>query len=307
MNGMRPTEHARAATAATVLAGAVLVASIFTASISHATPGIVKTKSGAIYSGDVEERGQSVTVNIRGVITRLPKSDVDSIEYQEGTIDGQIETRHAQLAGDDVKGRIELARLALDHQMFDKALALALEAVQIDPTNEDAIAIRQTVRMQKQQHQSAQRASATQKPVVALTTTAPATSAAASGAKGGGSGSASCDAASSAIQAFVDMTCPCAGVDDGNGGTTAWKNHGQYVRCVSHAVREAARAAGVKRRCAKSMVPCAANSSCGKKNAVACVVGTECGVVSADRCAAAGGTATSGSCCSASPSGAFLD
>ena len=128
-----------------------------------------------------------------------------------------------------------------------------------------------------------------------------------SGSKGGGSGSSSCDAASSAIQAFVDTTCPCAGVDDGMGGTVAWKNHGQFVRCVSDAVRDAARAAGVKRRCAKSMVPCAANSSCGKNNAVACVVGTECGVVSADRCAAAGGTATTGSCCSASPSGAFLD
>jgi len=127
-----------------------------------------------------------------------------------------------------------------------------------------------------------------------------------SGKHGGPSGS-SCDAASSAIQAFVDMTCPCAGVDDGNGGTTAWKNHGQYVRCVAHAVRDAARAAGVKRRCGKSMVPCAANSSCGKKTSVACVVGTECAVVSADRCAAAGGTSSSGSCCAASPSGAFLD
>ena len=127
------------------------------------------------------------------------------------------------------------------------------------------------------------------------------------GPKAGGPSSSSCDAASSAIQAFVDSTCPCAGVDDGNGGTTAWKNHGQYVRCVSHAVRDAARSAGVKRRCAKSMVPCAASSSCGKKNSVACVVGTECAVVSADRCTAAGGTASAGSCCSASPSGAFLD
>ena len=128
-----------------------------------------------------------------------------------------------------------------------------------------------------------------------------------SGSQGGGSGSSSCDAASSAIQAFVDTTCPCAGVDDGNGGTTAWKNHGQYVRCVSHAVRDAARSAGVKRRCAKSIMPCAAGSSCGKKNAVACVVGDACAVVSADKCTAAGGTASSGSCCSASPSGAFLD
>ena len=127
------------------------------------------------------------------------------------------------------------------------------------------------------------------------------------GGNGGGGSANACDAASSTIQAFVDMTCPCAGVDDGNGGTTSWKNHGQYVRCVSHAVRDAARSAGVKRRCAKSIMPCAAGSSCGKKNAVACVVGTECAVVSADKCAAAGGSASGGSCCSASPSGAFLD
>jgi len=127
------------------------------------------------------------------------------------------------------------------------------------------------------------------------------------GPKPGGPSGSSCEAASSVIEAFVDMTCPCAGVDDGDGGTTAWKNHGQYVRCVSHAVRDAARSAGVKRRCAKSIVPCAANSSCGKRTSVACVVGTECAVVSADRCTAAGGTASSGSCCTASPSGAFLD
>ena len=156
------------------------------------------------------------------------------------------------------------------------------------------------------------------------------------GGKGNGGGhgaGGSCDAASSVIGAFVDATCPCAGVDDGNGGTIAWKNHGQYVRCVAHAVKDAFRSAGVKRRCARDVVPCAAQSSCGKKNAVTCIVtttgtctngvcdgtdatpcaadadcgGQTCGVTSADRCAAAGGTAASGSCCSASPSGAFLD
>jgi hypothetical protein len=147
-------------------------------------------------------------------------------------------------------------------------------------------------------------------------------------------GGGACDAAaSSAIGAFVESTCPCDGVDDGMGGTVAWKNHGQYVRCVAHAVKDAARAAGVKRRCARDIVPCAARSSCGKRNAVTCIVATTglctsgacdvpagapcttdadcgdrtCGVTSAARCADAGGTAGSGSCCSASPSGAFLD
>jgi hypothetical protein len=157
------------------------------------------------------------------------------------------------------------------------------------------------------------------------------------GEKKGGGGKvdpAACEAASSVIQAFVDVTCPCDGVDDGNGGIVAWKNHGQYVRCVAHAVREAVRAAGVKRRCAKGIVPCAARSTCGKKRGVTCVVATTgtcmdgacsndadlpcttdadcatqaCAITSAERCAEAGGTAGAGSCCApGSPSGAFLD
>ena len=153
------------------------------------------------------------------------------------------------------------------------------------------------------------------------------------GGEKGKPASGDCEAASSVIQAFVDTTCPCDGVDDGNGGTIAWKNHGQYVRCVAHAVRDAARAAGVKRRCGKGIVPCAARSTCGKKRGVTCVVPTTgtcvdgacsnddalpcttdadctmqaCAITSAERCAAAGGTAGTGSCCTASPSGAFLD
>lgn len=151
---------------------------------------------------------------------------------------------------------------------------------------------------------------------------------------GKGGGGKGCDvAASSAIQAFVDIECPCDGVDDGAGGTVAWKNHGRYVRCVARAVKAAAREAGVKRRCVRSLVPCAAWSTCGKRNAVTCVVPTlgacvdglcdgdadapcttdvdcassTCSVTNAEDCAAAGGTAGSGSCCAASPSGAFVE
>ena len=150
---------------------------------------------------------------------------------------------------------------------------------------------------------------------------------------GGPHGGGSCDGASSLIGAFVDETCPCAGVDDGAGGTIAWKNHGQYVRCVAHAVRDAAHSLGVKRRCVRRLVPCAAHSSCGRKTDLvactapvsgACAGGTcgddpalpcasdadcptrECSEQSPEDCTAAGGTAT-GSCCFASPSGAFVD
>ena len=129
----------------------------------------------------------------------------------------------------------------------------------------------------------------------------------AGGGHGHGAPGSSCGSASSAIGAFVDATCPCAGLDDGTGGTIAWKNHGQYVRCVAHAVRDAARSLGVKRRCGRGLVPCAARSTCGKDGAVACIVGDECSVLPANECATLGGSGGSGSCCTASPDGAFVD
>ena len=149
-----------------------------------------------------------------------------------------------------------------------------------------------------------------------------------------GGGGGACDPAAVAdAQVAIAAACPCAGLDDGQGGTTPWRNHGQYVRCVAHATRAQARSAGVKRPCVRGTVACAARSSCGKDGAVACVVpstgtcvnGTcsndeelacavdadcvthECTVASADHCTMLGGTASSGSCCAASPSGAFLD
>ena len=151
---------------------------------------------------------------------------------------------------------------------------------------------------------------------------------------GGGGGGAECDAATvDAVRAAVDAECPCAGVDDGSGGVTAWKNHGKYVRCVAHAVRDETRAAGIKRRCVRGAVPCAAQSACGKRGAVPCVTpvpatcvgGTcsndtarlcavdadcttlACAVSDPDDCTAGGGTVRSNSCCFGSPSGAFLD
>jgi hypothetical protein len=153
------------------------------------------------------------------------------------------------------------------------------------------------------------------------------------GPKKGGGGGPNCEAAASTIGAFVDAACPCAGASDGTGGTIPWKNHGQYVRCVAHAVKDAARDAGVKKRCGKGLVRCAARSSCGKDDRVACVVpvagtcvdGTcaedpavaclvdgdcdvsECSVRRTDACTAAGGVGSPGSCCTASPGGAFVD
>lgn len=151
---------------------------------------------------------------------------------------------------------------------------------------------------------------------------------------GNGGGNAECDpVVVDALRAAVDASCPCAGTDDGSGGVTPWKNHGKYVRCVAHAVRAEVRGAGVKRRCLRGAVPCAAQSACGKRGAEPCITATPdtcvggactndpatlcavdadctvlaCGVTDPDDCTAAGGVVRSESCCFGSPNGAFVD
>ncbi|HSD11116.1 MAG TPA: hypothetical protein VLF14_09040 [Candidatus Binatia bacterium] len=133
----------------------------------------------------------------------------------------------------------------------------------------------------------------------------------------------SCDPAAVAdAKAAIDVACPCDGLP-GDSGTVPWKNHGQYVRCVTKAKKTVASSAGVARQCLNRVVPCAANSTCGKASAVACQVTTgacvggtcdndpeksctdnsecsqsSCFVADSEQvCADSLGTATVGSCC----------
>jgi hypothetical protein len=140
-----------------------------------------------------------------------------------------------------------------------------------------------------------------------------------------GSAAPTCDeTAVASAKTAIDTDCPCAGLSDDNGGTVPWRNHGQYVRCVTKAKKTEALNAGVARQCLKGVVPCAANSTCGKSSDVACVTtsgacqidGTcdndptkacateadcsvaSCAVMSPDECALAGGSDATVTCCS---------
>jgi hypothetical protein len=136
-----------------------------------------------------------------------------------------------------------------------------------------------------------------------------------------------CDATAVAdAKLAVDAACPCAGKPDGQGGTLPWKNHGQYVSCVTRATKTEAKGAGLTRQCLRDVVPCAAHSTCGKSTDVdvacstltqgTCTQGTcdndtnkacatdadcsvqSCAVMSADECAAATSSEATVSCCS---------
>lgn len=133
------------------------------------------------------------------------------------------------------------------------------------------------------------------------------------------------------VRAQIASTCVC------NSAT----NHGRYVSCVAHAVRDAV-ANGLPTNCKGTVTRCAARSTCGKKTGfvtccfatpgkcangmcagsdTACSTDTECPArtrcsvkSSSDHCTAQGGSPGTGSCCDAvcsvtppSPSGAFLE
>jgi hypothetical protein len=69
------------------------------------------------------------------------------------------------------------------------------------------------------------------------------------------------DPRADAVRDEILNTCQCTG------------NHGQYVSCVAHAVRDAVRNGELEANCKGSVTKCAARSTCGKKEGfVTCVI-----------------------------------
>jgi hypothetical protein len=92
--------------------------------------------------------------------------------------------------------------------------------------------------------------------------------------------SPACDAPEvTAAKAAIDADCPCAGTPgdaDSMGVPTVvpWKNHGEYVSCIARARSAEARNSGVSMRCLVKVVPCAAQSNCGKTDDISCITVT---------------------------------
>ncbi len=119
-----------------------------------------------------------------------------------------------------------------------------------------------------------------------------------------------------AVRATINTQCQCNG------------NHGQYVSCVTHHVRDAVRNGDLDVNCKGAVTRCAARSTCGKKSGfvtcaicdpgtctngfcddgtTACTDSSTCPLVlnrcstksSTDHCTAQGGFSGTGSCCDA--------
>lgn len=95
------------------------------------------------------------------------------------------------------------------------------------------------------------------------------------------------------VGACLAETCPCSAPGNGNGA--AWKNHGQYVKCVVHLRNDLRKAGCLDDEAKRSIAKCAARSTCGKKESFTrCCFYDTSGVCEGDP--APGDTVAAGAC-----------
>jgi hypothetical protein len=151
---------------------------VLLASALLAKPGVVTTRQGDKFTGDVTEDDKFIYIDGAGGQIKLDKRNIANITYTK-TIDDQYAERHAKLAADDVKGRMDLADWASQNQRTDLAVAVLTEARKIDPMNKDAARALDAAEQQLDMEQLAarQKARATTGPATGVAGASPTTQA----------------------------------------------------------------------------------------------------------------------------------
>ncbi|MCS7034012.1 MAG: hypothetical protein NZ561_08460, partial [Phycisphaerae bacterium] len=107
------------------------------ASFTLARPGVVITDTGQRFSGEIVERADEVVVTIRGMATTFPREKLVAIEYHK-EFPQEFAERLASLPPEDVAGRIELARWAMDNRQLTLARDALESALAQDPNSAEA-------------------------------------------------------------------------------------------------------------------------------------------------------------------------
>jgi hypothetical protein len=115
-----------------------------------AKQGTLKTRDGRRFQGDIQNApdGQSINVTIRGATITIARDDVASITYPKDTAE-EFHDRLKALDPNDVKGRLDLCRWALEAHEYDLATEAAQEAQRIDPHEPNAAILLDTIVSQK--------------------------------------------------------------------------------------------------------------------------------------------------------------
>ncbi len=83
-----------------------------------------------------------------------------------------------------------------------------------------------------------------------------------------GTGPALAQQCPSDVGASLAEACPC----DADHNGKAWKNHGQYVKCIVHLRNDLRKQGCLDADARRTIARCAARSTCGKEGAVLCCV-----------------------------------
>src|SRR5215212_5926074 len=108
---------------------------LMVAGSAWAKNGVVTTKDGKSFEGEVTEKGEVVTIIMKGNIpVKMNRANVADITYVASNKD-QFDQRMAKLGKNDSNGRVELAKWALDKKEYDLALDALDSAIAINPNN----------------------------------------------------------------------------------------------------------------------------------------------------------------------------
>src|SRR5688572_28294317 len=101
---------------------------------AQAKPGVVRTRDGQVYEGEVDEKDPAVVVVVvKGIQTRIDRGRVAAIEYPTDSKQQALQTRLAKLGPRDAAGRVALAREAMAQQQYTIARDALEQARLIDP------------------------------------------------------------------------------------------------------------------------------------------------------------------------------
>ncbi|HUB24647.1 MAG TPA: hypothetical protein VL992_04385 [Tepidisphaeraceae bacterium] len=113
-----------------------------------AKQGVIHLKDGSPdISGDITDdpsNPDSVSVNIGGIETSIPRSNISSIDYA-ADLDAEFKARMSKLDPKDIAGRLQVAQWASDNNRYDLARQAVLGALAIDPNDAQSLQMLKTI------------------------------------------------------------------------------------------------------------------------------------------------------------------
>lgn len=109
--------------------------------------GVVYTKDGHAFQGEIIEESDVVTVQRGGVVTKVIREDIRTLVITGEPVEA-IQSELGKLNKADVPGRLRLARKALSLREYDLARQIVSEVQDIEPNSRDAADLSDLIRYQ---------------------------------------------------------------------------------------------------------------------------------------------------------------